>query len=66
MANIIRVRGLHAHYKFTQLHKYEESITMLQELQASPLDVINLYPDLAVDDLAERYSEPCGPSGLFR
>ncbi|KAI8812376.1 CNH domain-containing protein [Cladochytrium replicatum] len=46
IANIVRVRGLYAHHIFTAERKYEEAVNILEELKASPIDVINLYPDL--------------------
>ncbi|KAJ3187941.1 Vam6/Vps39-like protein [Gaertneriomyces sp. JEL0708] len=49
-ANIIRVRGIYAHHLFTQERKYEEAISILKELHASPIDVINLYPELSSTD----------------
>ncbi|KAJ3089200.1 Vam6/Vps39-like protein [Quaeritorhiza haematococci] len=48
MSNLLRVKGLHAHHVFTHERKYEQAISMLQELKASPLDVIALFPDLSV------------------
>ncbi|KAI9105692.1 vacuolar sorting protein 39 domain 1-domain-containing protein [Phlyctochytrium arcticum] len=45
-ANVIRVRGMYAHHIFTTEHKYQEAFQILRELQASPLDIVNLYPDL--------------------
>ncbi|KAI9356565.1 CNH domain-containing protein [Zopfochytrium polystomum] len=48
LANIIRVRGLFAHHLFTNEHKYEEAISLLGELKASPVDVINLYPQFSL------------------
>ncbi|KAJ1559241.1 Vam6/Vps39-like protein, partial [Cladochytrium tenue] len=53
LANIVRVRGLFAHYLFTVERKYEEAISILGELKASPVDVINLYPQFSL----------VGPSG---
>ncbi|KAJ3118741.1 Vam6/Vps39-like protein [Phlyctochytrium bullatum] len=47
-ANIIRVRGLYAHHLFTYDKKYEEAVSMLAELKASPVDVINLYPQFSL------------------
>ncbi|KAJ3124851.1 Vam6/Vps39-like protein [Nowakowskiella sp. JEL0407] len=44
-ANIIRVKGMHAHHLFTYEKKYREAVKMLEELKGSPLDVINLYPE---------------------
>ncbi|KAJ1537205.1 Vam6/Vps39-like protein, partial [Nowakowskiella sp. JEL0078] len=48
-ANIVRVRGMQAHYMFTYEHKYAEAIAILQELKGSPLDVINLFPEFNPD-----------------
>ncbi|KAJ3179672.1 Vam6/Vps39-like protein [Geranomyces variabilis] len=47
VANVMRIRGMYAHHLFRIEHKYAEALAILQELQASPLDIINLYPDLA-------------------
>ncbi|KAJ3168924.1 Vam6/Vps39-like protein [Geranomyces variabilis] len=47
VANVMRIRGMYAHHLFRTEHKYAEALAILQELQASPLDIINLYPDLA-------------------
>ncbi|KAJ3387094.1 Vam6/Vps39-like protein [Lobulomyces angularis] len=58
ISNIIRVKGLEAHYKFTQLHQYEEAIKTLEDLNASPLDVINLFPDLAINEDNDVSPEP--------
>ncbi|KND00773.1 uncharacterized protein SPPG_03886 [Spizellomyces punctatus DAOM BR117] len=61
-ANIIRVRGMYAHHIFTTEHKYQEALSILKELQASPLDVINLYPDLSPPDPDGGTPEPAAPS----
>ncbi|KAJ3055453.1 Vam6/Vps39-like protein [Rhizophlyctis rosea] len=61
-ANIIRVRGLYAHHIFTNEKRYAEAVSILQELQASPIDVINLYPDLAIDTAEEESTEHVEPS----
>ncbi|KAI8907010.1 vacuolar sorting protein 39 domain 2-domain-containing protein [Powellomyces hirtus] len=50
IANVIRIRGMFAHYLFRSEHRYQEALSILRELQASPLDIINLYPDLAPPD----------------
>ncbi|ORY50983.1 hypothetical protein BCR33DRAFT_712932 [Rhizoclosmatium globosum] len=42
ISNIIRVRGLYAHHMFTVEHRYEEAISILSELRASPIDIVNL------------------------
>ncbi|KAJ3163142.1 Vam6/Vps39-like protein [Geranomyces michiganensis] len=47
IANVMRIRGMYAHHLFRTEHRYAEALAILQELQASPLDIINLYPDLA-------------------
>ncbi|KAJ3294644.1 Vam6/Vps39-like protein [Borealophlyctis nickersoniae] len=62
IANIIRVRGLYAHHIFTHEKKYLEAVTILQELKASPIDVINLYPDLAIESPEPESEEPIQPS----
>ncbi|KAI9202891.1 vacuolar sorting protein 39 domain 2-domain-containing protein [Polychytrium aggregatum] len=49
-ANIVRVRALHAYHMFAVEKKYKEAIEILEQLDASPIDVINLFPDLAVVD----------------
>jgi hypothetical protein len=46
--NVIRVRGIYANHLFTQDGKYEEAISILSELKASPIDVINLYPQFSL------------------
>ncbi|TPX46151.1 hypothetical protein SeLEV6574_g03379 [Synchytrium endobioticum] len=46
LSNIIRVKSLLAHHMFTDLGRYEEAVALLQGLEASPIDVINLYPDI--------------------
>ncbi|KAJ3076345.1 Vam6/Vps39-like protein [Podochytrium sp. JEL0797] len=48
ISNIIRVRGLYAHYTFTTEHKYEEAISLLSELRASPIDIVNLFPQFSL------------------
>lgn len=48
VANIIRVRGLYAYYLFTHESKYEEAISLLGELKASPVDIINLFPQFSL------------------
>ena len=47
--NLIHVRGMEAHYMF-ELKEYSKAIAILQELNASPIDVINLYPDFKISD----------------
>ncbi|KAJ3101038.1 hypothetical protein HDU97_001681 [Phlyctochytrium planicorne] len=47
-ANVIRVRGLYAHHLFTIEKRYEEAVSILAELKASPVDVINLYPQFSL------------------
>jgi hypothetical protein len=42
------VRGLYAHHLFAKESKYEEAISLLEELKASPVDVINLYPQFSL------------------
>jgi hypothetical protein len=51
-ANLIRVESLEAHWMFTSLGKHEDAIDILSGLEASPLDVINLYPEFHVGDYA--------------
>ncbi|KAJ3379987.1 Vam6/Vps39-like protein, partial [Entophlyctis sp. JEL0112] len=48
IANIIRVRGLYAHHLFTDENKYEAAISLLSELRASPIDVVNLFPQFSL------------------
>ncbi|TPX32046.1 hypothetical protein SmJEL517_g04791 [Synchytrium microbalum] len=50
ISNIIRVKSLLAHHMFTDQARYEEAVALLQGVEASPLDVINLYPDIAPVD----------------
>jgi hypothetical protein len=40
-----KVKALQAFYIFNTLKGYKEAIELLQSIQASPLDVINLYSD---------------------
>ncbi|KAJ3012619.1 Vam6/Vps39-like protein [Thoreauomyces humboldtii] len=61
IANVIRIRGMYAHYLFRSEAKYREAIDLLQELQASPLDVINLYPDLSPPEPDADPAEPAPP-----
>ena len=51
-ANLIRVESLEAHWMFTSLGRYEDAIGVLSALEASPLDVINMYPEFHVGDYA--------------
>ncbi|KAI9332684.1 vacuolar sorting protein 39 domain 2-domain-containing protein [Obelidium mucronatum] len=48
ISNIIRVRGLYAHFMFTSERKYEEAISILSELRASPIDIVNLFPQFSL------------------
>ncbi|KAJ3240486.1 Vam6/Vps39-like protein [Chytriomyces hyalinus] len=48
ISNIIRVRGLYAHHMFTVERKYEEAISLLSELRASPIDIVNLFPQFSL------------------
>ena len=57
------MRGLYAHHIFTNEKRYSEAVAILQELQASPIDVINLYPDLALDNTEDESIEHAEPSG---
>ncbi|KAI8823117.1 vacuolar sorting protein 39 domain 2-domain-containing protein [Fimicolochytrium jonesii] len=61
IANVIRIRGMYAHHLFRAEHKYQEGLSILQELNASPLDVINLFPEFAPPD-PDASSEPVQPS----
>ncbi|RKO93265.1 vacuolar sorting protein 39 domain 2-domain-containing protein, partial [Blyttiomyces helicus] len=63
VANIIRVRGLYAHHVFTVERKFEEAVSILDDLKASPLDVINLFPDLVPPDPDSEPAEPPPPLG---
>ncbi|KAJ3024966.1 UNVERIFIED_CONTAM: Vam6/Vps39-like protein [Siphonaria sp. JEL0065] len=48
ISNIIRVRGLYAHHMFTTEKKYEAAISILSELRASPIDIVNLFPQFSL------------------
>ncbi|KAI8612719.1 CNH domain-containing protein [Chytriomyces sp. MP71] len=48
VSNIIRVRGLYAHHMFTMEHKYEAAMSLLSELRASPIDIVNLFPQFSL------------------
>jgi hypothetical protein len=39
------VKGAWAQHLFLDLNKYQEAIDILEGLNASPLDIIELYPD---------------------
>ncbi|KAI8923125.1 vacuolar sorting protein 39 domain 2-domain-containing protein [Entophlyctis helioformis] len=49
-SNITKVRALQAHYMFADEHKYQEALDILENLNASPLDVLDLMPALLDDD----------------
>lgn len=41
----MKVKGCHAHHLFTTEKKFKEAIKILEELNASSLDVVELFPD---------------------
>lgn len=45
-SNIAKVRGMYAQFLFTVEKKYNEAITILESLNASPFDVLELFPDI--------------------
>ncbi|KAI8913372.1 hypothetical protein EDD86DRAFT_200415 [Gorgonomyces haynaldii] len=50
--NIIKVKGMYAQFLFKIERKFEKAIEILEDLNASPLDVLDLYPDL--EEIQER------------
>ena len=44
--NLIKVEALHSYYLFNVCKKYTQALELLESLNASPLDVLELYPDL--------------------
>ena len=52
MDNLIKVKGAFAQYLFG-VREYEKSISVLEGVNASPLDVLELYPDVLENDDAE-------------
>ena len=46
-SNVLKVRGIFAQYLFNSEKRYEEAIQILEELNASPLDVVELFPRLS-------------------
>ena len=65
MANIIRIRGLYAHHTFSAEKKYEEAISILNELKASPLDVINLFPQFSIGKSHNISSDTLPVTGIY-
>ncbi|KAH6568621.1 hypothetical protein BASA50_000417 [Batrachochytrium salamandrivorans] len=45
-SNITKVLALQAHHMFTEEKKYESALEILESLNASPLDVLDLFPAL--------------------
>ena len=46
LGNIVKVKGAYAQYLFCIENKYEQSLSVLESVNASPLDVLELYPDI--------------------
>ncbi|KAJ3257009.1 Vam6/Vps39-like protein [Boothiomyces macroporosus] len=45
-SNVIKVRGVYAQYLFNVKKQYAEAVSVLEKLNASPVDVLGLYPDI--------------------
>jgi hypothetical protein len=61
-ANIIKVKGVYAQYLFNVMKDYDAAIVVLESLKASPLDIIELYPDL----MDESDGQPSDPDGNYK
>ncbi|KAJ3361071.1 Vam6/Vps39-like protein [Kappamyces sp. JEL0680] len=64
-ANLVKVKGGYAQYLFMAEHKYKEAIQVLEDLNASPLDVVELYPDL-MEEHCDTKSDPSALHHLSR
>eukprot|EP00842_Homolaphlyctis_polyrhiza_P006700 jgi/Hompol1/7030/HPOL_002403-RA len=51
-SNTVKVRALQAYHMFSTKLMYDEALSILESLNASPLDVLDLFPSL-LDDEAE-------------
>jgi hypothetical protein len=45
-SNIVKVKGVYSQYLFNVEKNYEEALKVLESLNASPMDVVELYPDI--------------------
>lgn len=48
--NISQVKAVQAHHLFSVEGKYGEGIAILCAINASPVDVVNLFPEWAMDE----------------
>ncbi len=48
---MVKVKGCYAQHLFIVEKKYRQAINVLEDLNASPLDIIELYPDFSELDL---------------
>jgi hypothetical protein len=55
--NVIKVKGVYAQYLFGIEKKYSEAIQILENLKASPLDIVELFPDIMDENIEERSDE---------
>ncbi|KAJ3312049.1 Vam6/Vps39-like protein [Boothiomyces sp. JEL0838] len=55
-SNVIKVRGVYAQYLFNVKKQYAEAVSVLEKLNASPVDVLGLYPDI-MDNAPEYQSD---------
>jgi hypothetical protein len=55
--NVIKVKGLYAQYLFGIEKKYSEAIQILENLKASPLDIVELFPDIMDEHIEEKSDE---------
>ncbi|KAI8903006.1 vacuolar sorting protein 39 domain 1-domain-containing protein [Globomyces pollinis-pini] len=56
-SNIIKVKGIYAQHLFNVKHQYGSAIKVLESLNASPLDVLELYPEIMFEGGSENQSE---------
>ena len=61
-SNITKVKAMQAQYMFSDEKKYKQAIELLESLNASPVDIIELYP--AFRDSADADSDSAGTSLL--
>ncbi|KAL2916599.1 Vacuolar morphogenesis protein 6 [Polyrhizophydium stewartii] len=52
-SNTTKVRALQAQYMFLEQGKFDEALTILEHLNASPLDVLDLFPSLVDPDAVD-------------
>lgn len=60
-SNIVKVKGVYAQYLFNAKNLFSEAISVLETLNASPLDIVEFYPDI----LDEGSQEKSDPTALF-